>query len=243
MRKKPKLQNTTTTIPQPVEIPPIPYTDSSEHKRDVLMAIYLSDNPEKLPGLMHPTKEGKQLNVNMVIDEQGNTPLHWASGLARKNIIHVLVSKNANINSLNYARETPLMRAVMVTNNFDNDTFAQILDLLRDSISQLDMKKRSVLHHAALTAGLQGRKNAAVYYMKILVQYIRKNENLKYLLDLQDSLGDTCLNIAARLDCDSLIHILMEAGAQTDIVNRNGLESKDYGIKVKLIICNKQAGY
>lgn len=204
--------------------------DSSEHQHDILMAIYLSDKPEQIPGLIHPSTEGKHMNVDMVIDEQGNTSLHWASSLARINTITALVQKGANVNITNYARETPLMKAVMVTNNFDNDTFHKVFDFLKESVTQLDTKKRSVLHHAALLAGIPGRKNAAIYYTKILVQYIQQHDVLKYVLDLQDSLGDTAFNLAARLDCEPLMQVLMEAGAQTDTVNNNGLESKDYSM-------------
>ncbi|KAG1058514.1 hypothetical protein G6F42_028644 [Rhizopus arrhizus] len=105
----------------------------------------------------------------MVIDELGNTALHWATALARTNTVQLLVNKGANIACTSYTGETALMRGVMVTNNFDNTSFPQVFDLLKESMAIVDNKKRSVLHHAALTAGIHGRTNAAVYYMKILL--------------------------------------------------------------------------
>ncbi|KAK4517328.1 uncharacterized protein ATC70_000663 [Mucor velutinosus] len=203
---------------------------ANERNRSVLMSIFLSDKPDQIPDLLKSQHGKSGFNIDMVIDEQGNTALHWATALARTNTVQLLVNKGANIACTSYTGETALMRGVMVTNNFDNTSFPQVFDLLKESMSVVDNKKRSVLHHAALTAGIHGRTNAAVYYMKILVDYIKAadNEELRSLLDAQDSLGDTALNIAARLDCQALVDILSNAGAVNTAQNQVGLNSQDY---------------
>ncbi|KAL0145733.1 apses-type HTH transcription regulator [Mucor lusitanicus] len=203
---------------------------ANERNRSVLMSIFLSDKPDQIPDLLKNQHGKSGFNIDMVIDEQGNTALHWATALARTNTVQLLVNKGANIACTSYTGETALMRGVMVTNNFDNTSFPQVFDLLKESMAIVDNKKRSVLHHAALTAGIHGRTNAAVYYMKILVDYIKAsdNEELRSLLDAQDSLGDTALNIAARLDCQALVDILSNAGAANTAQNQVGLNSQDY---------------
>lgn len=210
---------------------------ANERNRSVLMSIFLSDKPDQIPDLLKNQHGKSGFNIDMVIDEQGNTALHWATALARTNTVQLLVNKGANIACTSYTGETALMRGVMVTNNFDNTSFPQVFDLLKESMAIVDNKKRSVLHHAALTAGIHGRTNAAVYYMKILVDYIKAsdNEELRSLLDAQDSLGDTALNIAARLDCQALVDILSNAGAANTAQNQVGLNSQDYAeVKVSL---------
>lgn len=212
---------------------------ANERNRSVLMSIFLSDKPDQIPDLLK-TQQGKNgFNIDMVIDEQGNTALHWATALARTNTVQLLVNKGANIACTSYTGETALMRGVMVTNNFDNTSFPQVFELLKENMTSVDNKKRSVLHHAALTAGIHGRTNAAVYYMKILVDYIKATDNdeLRLLLDAQDSLGDTALNIAARLDCQALVDILSNAGAANTAHNQVGLNSQDYA-EVKVYYYN-----
>lgn len=207
---------------------------ANERDRSILMSIFLSDKPEQIPDLLKNTQGKSTFNVDMVIDEQGHTALHWATALAREKTIELLVSKGANIACTSYTGETPLMRGVMVTNSYDNNSFEKTFELLKDSIAMSDNKKRTALHHAALTAGIQGRTNAAVYYMRILVNTISNGtDDIKSIINAQDSLGDTALNIAARLDCQALVDILVEAGATQSAENNNGLQMRDYNDTVK----------
>lgn len=208
---------------------------ANERDRSILMSIFLSDKPEQIPDLLKNAQGKSTFNVDMVIDEQGHTALHWATALAREKTIELLVSKGANIACTSYTGETPLMRGVMVTNSYDNNSFEKTFELLKDSIAMKDNKKRTALHHAALTAGIQGRTNAAVYYMRILVNTISNGtDDIKSIINAQDSFGDTALNIAARLDCQALVDILVEAGATQSAENNNGLQMRDYNDTVKI---------
>lgn len=208
--------------------------DAAANERDqsILMAIYLADKPEAVMDLLSQGSAGH--DIDMVIDEQGHTSLHWAASLARIMTIETLVSRGANIACTSYTGETPLMRTVMVANSFEANCFPHTLELLKETLTLLDNKKRSVLHHAALSAGIPGRMNAAVYYIKNLVDLISgENEEVKSIIDVQDSLGDTALTIAARLECQSIIDLLLEAGATQSAENNNGLQMMDYSQKVK----------
>ncbi|KAI9248634.1 hypothetical protein BY458DRAFT_494284 [Sporodiniella umbellata] len=190
-----------------------------ENKRNVLMSIFLEDSPEKMADFF---------DVDTGIDEPGNTALHWAAALARMNVTEKLIEKNANVSCTNYSGETPLMRVVLVTNNFDNQTFPKMLELLGNSMAMLDNKKRSVLHHACLAAGVSDRANAAVYYVDLLLKNITKNDEYRYIIDLQDSLGDTATTIAARLNSTNIMGLLLKSGATKVTENNAGLVSDDY---------------
>ncbi|KAI9475594.1 MAG: hypothetical protein EXX96DRAFT_609526 [Benjaminiella poitrasii] len=225
-----------TPLPAPIEA--INEGAANERNRNLLMSIFLSDKPDQIPDLLsidsHSTGNNK-FNIDMVIDDQGNTALHWATALARVNTVELLVSRGATIACRNYAGETPLIRGVMVTNNYDNHCFHRVFELLKGSIGVTDNKKRSAIHHAALTAGIQGRIHAAVYYMKSLVEYVMSSSdnNAKSFLDAQDDMGDTALMIAARLECQPLMTILIEAGAMQNTQNNVGLGLTDYSQIIK----------
>ncbi|CAO3662560.1 unnamed protein product [Rhizopus stolonifer] len=223
VRKKVKTTDLTRPSINQVEgsIPVLEPRDETEdeNNRSVLMSIFLEDKPEKIIDLF---------NVDVAIDEPGNTALHWAASLARMSVVEKLVEKNANASCTNYSGETPLMRIVLVTNNFDNGTFPKMLELLESSIPILDNKRRSVLHHACLAAGVSDRVNSAVYYVNLLLTTIAKNEKYKYIINLQDSLGDTATTIAARLNNHEIMDLLLKSGATRISENNVGLVSDDY---------------
>ncbi|KAI9498752.1 hypothetical protein BDB00DRAFT_799368 [Zychaea mexicana] len=203
----------------------MPRPSSDEH-RNLLMAIFLSDDSDHIPELLQ--SPSPNFDIDLVIDEQGNTGLHWATALARVTIVQLLVSKGANPACANYAGETPLMRSVMVTNSFDNNTFPTILSALSSTLTAVDQKKRSVLHHAALTSGIHGRTQAAIYYMHHLLHAISSYPAAAPILDWQDDRGDTALNIAAQLECSETVKLLTRAGATKTTENNVGLSSVDY---------------
>jgi ankyrin repeat protein len=127
-----------------------------------------------------------------------------------------------------YEGETPLMRSVMVTNSFKNDSFPSILKLLQSTMRLDDNRKRNVLHHAVLTGGIQSRKEAAIYYIRHILKTLAADAQGKLILDAQDSTGDTPLSIAARLNCKEMMQLLVEAGATQNTENNAGLISQDY---------------
>lgn len=206
---------------QQQQLPPPTGASTDEH-RSLLTAIFLSDDSEHIRDLLKNTTP-TNFNIDLVIDEQGNTALHWAAALARTTIVQLLVSKGANPACVNYAGETPLMRSVMVTNSFDNNSFPTLLAALGGTVNAIDHIRQTVLHHAAKTAGIHGRTSAAVYYVNHLLHLQPLS-----ILDWQDHRGDTALNIAAQLECPELVDMLARAGAKKDVENNVGLTAEDY---------------
>lgn len=205
----PKIQHCTDTNMNP------------ERHRATLMAMFLNEDPNFAPQLLTMPDPPADLDIDLVIDEQGHSCLHWAAALSRVYVLRILMSKQVDVTKKNNDGETALIRSVLVTNNFDNQTFNQVLELLHRSIPLVDHKGRTVLHHIAITAGIKGRSHASKYYMECLLERIaRYDGDFSCIVDVQDLHGDTALNIAARIGNKSLIEQLLDVGADPNIENR-----------------------
>jgi ankyrin repeat protein len=174
----------------------------------------------------------RDVDWDLIIDDMGHTPLHLAASLARIDTVKALVGAGADIHRGNYQGETPLIRAILSTHNFDDQSFESLLLHLHPSIRTIDTAKRSVLHHATLTAGVRNRAVYAKYYMDTVLSWIAKNEggDFRNLVDLQDEHGDTALNVAARVGNRSLVKSLLEIGANRTLANKLGLRPGDFGV-------------
>ncbi|KAF9583875.1 transcriptional regulator swi6 [Lunasporangiospora selenospora] len=216
-------------IPDPVPEEPL---EGAEKYRAILMAIFLNDETEELPSLLTEPSVPNDMDIDLVIDDQGHTALHWAAALARIQVLELLVQKHTDIRRVNYNGESALIRAVLVTNNFDKQTFPHLLNILHKAMPIVDNKNRTVLHHIAITAGIRGRGSASHYYMECLMEWIARNGgDFSSIIDIQDKNGDTALTIAARIGDRYLSKFLIDVGANRDIENKVGLKADDFGVE------------
>lgn len=191
-----------------------------EHHRNLLMNIFLSDNPDDTPTALASTLLTNDINIDLVIDEQGHTALHWAAALGRTKIVDLLISNGANVCSINLEGETPLMRAAMITCCYENKCFAHMVEMMSDAITVFDRKGRTILHHIALTADVDGYSDAAVYYIKRLFKTAPKKIVLKNMLNIQDRFyGETALAIALRAGCPEIADFLTKQGASDPLLS------------------------
>ncbi|KAK6716167.1 hypothetical protein SNK04_007118 [Fusarium graminearum] len=239
---------------------PLPYEMSPdvENKRNVLMGLFLETtgtDPTKNDTLRGFTP----LELDMPIDLQSHTALHWAATLARMPLLRALIAAGASPARVNGSGETALMRACLVTNSQDHNSFPDLLEVLGGTIEARDHKGRTVLHHIAVTSAVKGRNAASRYYLESLLEWVvrqgsapnsqntQTNGNgpsnsqaaspkmgiarfMTEIVNAQDSVGDTALNIAARIGNRSIISQLLEVGADPNIANRVGLRPLDFGI-------------
>ncbi|KAI7829515.1 hypothetical protein BC939DRAFT_420304 [Gamsiella multidivaricata] len=213
---------------QQLEEPPL---EGTEKYRTILMSIFLNDDQEQIPDLLTNPIPPPDLDINLVIDDQGHTALHWAAALARISVLDLLVQKQADIRRVNYNGESALVRAVLVTNNFDKQSFPHVLSLLHSAVPLVDRKNRTLLHHIAVTAGIRGRETSSRYYMECLFEWIaRHGGDFASIVDVQDKNGDTALTIAARVGDRYLAKMLMDVGANREIENKVGLKAEDFGL-------------
>lgn len=237
-----------------VPLPPLPYELSPEadQKRSILMGLFMDSNIKD-----YSKQEALQtlspLDLDSPIDTANHTALHWAATLARIPLLRALISAGADPFRVNGVGETALMRACQVTNNSDQSSFPELLDVLGNTIEVRDSKGRTVLHHIAVASAVKGRSQSSRYYLESLLEWVVRQGSapssqtapsgsasvpkinlgrfMSEIVNAQDKSGDTALNIVARINNKSIISQLLEVGADPGISNNNGLRPVDFGIK------------
>lgn len=193
---------------------------------DYFMAPEGDDVPD---ALIHPPQG---LDINHVIDDEGHTVFHWACSMGNPKIVQALIGAGANKTARNLRGQTPLMRSIMFTNNFELRTFSQIVNLLSDTVALKDNSQRTVLHHIADSTAYRTKRSAAKFYNEMILAKLSESAEsksaLKNLINQQDVNGDTALHIAARNGARKCFKELISYDAATDIVNQLGKTPADY---------------
>eukprot|EP00833_Pecoramyces_ruminatium_P017199 jgi/Orpsp1_1/1191231/evm.model.d7180000084263.1 len=205
-------------------------SEKKEKIRASLMEMFLNDDQTAIPDILTTSKLNAD-DINMVIDDQGHTALHWSSTLARINILKLLIEKGADIKSKNIYGETALIRSVLSTHNYDYKSFPELLNLLEDTIIYVDYRGRTLLHHIAFNCSKKDRTQASYYYLEVLIEKMKKNENIyNVIIDFKDQNGDTALNILSRIGNKPMIDLLINIGADPEIENNAGISPLYYGV-------------
>ncbi|KAI0016822.1 start control protein cdc10 [Xylariomycetidae sp. FL0641] len=243
----------TDVMPQP----PLPYDVSpeAEEKRNLLMQLFLDGKHADDPSSSKAFKTLDATDLDAPIDASSHTALHWAATLARIPLLRTLIAAGANPCRVNASGETALMRASAVTNNSDQISFPELLDVLGDTIEIRDSRGRTVLHHIALTSAVKGRSHSSRYYLESLLEWVVRQGSapssqnaaingattapkmgigrfMSEIVNAQDRSGDTALSIASRVGNRSIISQLLEVGADPNIANAAGLRPADFGVGV-----------
>ncbi|KAG9247072.1 hypothetical protein BJ878DRAFT_565232 [Calycina marina] len=234
-------------------LPPLPLSTSSQAiaKKELVMSLFT--DPHRTDFSDHKAFGTLSLqDLEMPVDNTGHTALSWAATLARISLLKALLAKGASMFRVNRTGETALMRACVVTNNLDNNTFTDVLELLGPTIELRDSRGRTVLHHIAITSAVKGRSQASKYYLESLLEFVVRQGSaqnsqesftgqpvlksmgigrfMSEIVNIQDNSGDTALNIAARIGNRNIIGQMIEVGADPAIANRSNLCPIDFGI-------------
>lgn len=204
-RKKQKTVQTVAPRPEP---PQTAILQDPNRQRTFLMNLFLTEDTFEASDWLKE-KIPRGLDLNIPIDDQGHTALHWAASLGRIKTLELLISGGADIRRTNASGETPLMRCVMMTNAYNVHCFPRILDNLYDSLMVTDNKKRSILHHISLTAGIPGRCSAAIHYLSSVVNATRDFEQAVTLYSMRDFNGDTAFDLAKKSGCKQIVDIFL----------------------------------
>lgn len=234
-------------------LPPLPELGNDLFQEKQTMLLDLFADLTRTDFSNHPAiiqLSGSDLDIPL--DQSANTALHWAATLARVSLMRLLISKGASIFRGNTAGETPLMAAVMVNNNLDHSCFPELLEVLAPLIEVRDTKGRTILHHIACACGVKGRAVSSKYYLEALLEFlVRSNTTggnpsqestggiskpiglMRFMSDMvnaRDIMGNTALNLVARIGNRSIIQQLLEVQADPHVANHKGLRPVDFGV-------------
>jgi transcription factor MBP1 len=200
-------------------LPPEQYTD-------IILNYFISETSQVPALLINPPPD---YDPNSTIDEDGHTALHWACAMGRIRVVKLLLTAGASIFATNNAEQTPLMRSVMFSNNYDVRKFPELYELLHRSTLNIDKSNRTVFHHIANLALTKGKPHAARYYMETILSRLSDYpQELADVINFQDEEGETSLTLAARARSRRLVKCLLDHGADPKMKNRDFKSTEDY---------------
>lgn len=189
---------------------------------DALLDYFmLADSEDRFPSAPLPPPG---INLDKPIDDKGHTALHWAAAMGDVDVVKDLLERGARMDSLSNNLETPLMRAVMFTNNSDKGTMVRMIRLLQSSVVKTDWFGCTVFHHIAATTSSKNKYLSARYYMESIINSLAEtwvSDEITRLLNFQDHNGDTTIHIAARNGARKCVRSLLGRNVAVDIPNKN----------------------
>lgn len=191
---------------------------------DALLDYFMLSESDRIHR-MEPPQPPHGFVVNKPIDEQGHTALHWGAAMGDIETIRMFINRGAHIDVPNVRGETPLIRAVLFTNNHEKETMPKIVDILLDTIMKRDKYGATVLHHVAMTTKSSSRKRSARYYLNVLLTKLGDMLNpqeFAHFLEARDNNGDTAIHIVARHNAKKCVREFQGRGVSFDIPNENG---------------------
>lgn len=239
----------------PIALSPLtPPTSERDLEKSALLTDLFADT-NRTDYSSHPAIQRLSgMDLDIPIDNAGNTALHWAATLARVSLMRLLVSKGADIRRGNAAGQTPLMSAVGVNNSFDHTCFPETLEIFAPLIEFRDLQGRTILHHISVTCAIKGRAASSKYYLEALLEFLVRSNSIvtsqsnfeaengsssrpiglmrfmSEMVNAQDKAGNTALNLAARIGNRSIIQQLLEVQADATIPNYKGMRPVDFGV-------------
>ncbi|KAK4506691.1 hypothetical protein PRZ48_000424 [Zasmidium cellare] len=197
-----------------------------EHRlwaEELLDYFMLQEEPEdQLPQAPQPPPHA---DLDRPIDDKGHTALHWAAAMGDLEVVKDLIRRGANVDVQSTIGQTPLMRAVCFTNNYDRRCMDRLAGLLIRTVSMQEWFGQTVFHHIAKSTQRKSKYECARYYMECILNKmhdVMPEDQIAHVLDMQDNEGDTAVTIAARNGARKCVRSLIGRSASVQIPNQQG---------------------
>lgn len=187
--------------------------------------------------------------IDIPLDSEGKSALHFASTLASINLVSSFISLGLNSPIRgSKSGESALVSAILVTNSMEKDNFSELLsEWLYPGLFLINSKNWSFLHFLSKKA--TKKYDSCKYYMSKILNYIFSSHNNQFffkifldeIINLQNSDGDTALHFAIENENKWLIEILIEMKADLDVPNKLGLKPSEFGL-VKEVLNYRKLG-
>lgn len=195
---------------------------------DALLDYFmLLESDDRFPA---PPEPPANVNLDRPIDEKGHSAMHWAAAMGDVEVVKELMRRGARIDCLSNNLETPLMRAVMFTNNYDKNTMPNMVKVFQQTVVRTDWFGSTVFHHIAATTSSTNKYVCARYYLDCIINKLSETwipEEITRLLNIQDKNGDTAIMIAARNGARKCVRSLLGRNVTVDIPNNKGETADD----------------
>ncbi|SCU84376.1 LAFA_0D09626g1_1 [Lachancea sp. 'fantastica'] len=173
------------------------------------------------PELLYPPQNSAPY-IDAWIDHEHHTAFHWACAMGNYAIVEALYNAGANTRAVNVQGENPLIRCSTFHNSFTRRTYPRILQLLNETIFDVDSKLQTVVHHIVQR---KSSTPSAVFYLDVLLSKLKDlspQYRIEHLINAQDQEGDTALHIAARNGDSKFFERLVQQGGLSTIKNLKG---------------------
>lgn len=194
-----------------------------EYKDLILQVLASEDSSEpsyRLPPQLY--KPPKELDINFQVDEQGHTPLHWATAMANIPLIKLLLALNCNILSTNFRGFNCISKSIFYNNCYKAGCFSEILSLLKSCIITPDNNGRLPLHYLVELSVNKSKDPVVVnFYIANILQHLAEEDTtlLSMCLNYQDNSGNTVLHLAALNLNIELCQKLILLGSSLEVSN------------------------
>ncbi|CAI4060537.1 hypothetical protein SKDZ_05G1910 [Saccharomyces kudriavzevii ZP591] len=194
-----------------------------EYKQTILTILSSersSDVDQALLATLYPTP--RNFNINFEIDDQGHTPLHWATAMANVPLIKMLITLNANALQCNKLGFNCITKSIFYNNCYKENAFDEIITILKICLITPDANGRFPFHYL-IELSVNKSKNPMIiksYMDSIILSLGQQDYNLlKICLNYQDNIGNTPLHLSALNLNFEVYNRLVYLGASTDILN------------------------
>lgn len=218
--------------------------DNDDSHSAQLLRFFSEDNAPIPYFLYNPPPE---FDINVAIDDEGHTTLHWAASIGNLNLVRLVLSKNANALTVSNYGLNALSKCISFNNCYDLKNFPLISDALEMCLINTDINGRTPLHYLCQFSKVKSKLPALTYYLQILFNKLtvmtNNNKNngsnlVKIVMDHPDVSGDTCLHLAARAGTTLFVKFFLSHGARDDLVNVNNETAKSIIMQQDLLVYN-----